>query len=287
MRNSTAYFAGVATVFTATALGFGGSLLLTSATAPRSPPEPTKLERSVAAPAQAAPSPDTRSAASSDAASPQAANQAQPAAAAQAQQAAQVPAQAAPSPQPPSSTQPQAQPLSTTTASDSDQSTVTRTTRSPADAYARSTDEDVRKYIRKRDRRLARRHNRGEDVVTSQTSNVLDQSNSQSPTQSSSTQQGASPQQASSAQSGASGSVESEIKAPDQASVKADNADTRRAKRKHDRRWARGNARDNDDDLRGDNRGQPLDVRETPRDEGPPFFAGPRWRPFFSGNDDD
>jgi hypothetical protein len=34
--HSTAYFAGVATVFTATALGFGGALMITSATAPQS-----------------------------------------------------------------------------------------------------------------------------------------------------------------------------------------------------------------------------------------------------------
>ena len=52
MRNIVAYFAGVGTVFAATAIGFGGALMFTGGPAPRS--ELTKMEqRSGTAPSPA------------------------------------------------------------------------------------------------------------------------------------------------------------------------------------------------------------------------------------------
>src|SRR5207248_52954 len=52
MRNIVAYFAGVGTVFAATAIGFGGALMFTGGPAPRS--ELTKMEqRGGAAPSPA------------------------------------------------------------------------------------------------------------------------------------------------------------------------------------------------------------------------------------------
>jgi len=273
MRNSTAYFSGVATVFTATALGFGGALILTSATAPRSPAEPTKLERSIVAPLQAAPPADAKSAAG-DAGGTQSPSQAPRVIPAQAQQSPQPSVPDTPSPQVVSPVQTPAQASRQITASRPDQSTATPAAQAPANAYARSSDEDVRKYLRKRDRHWARRHYRDETSMAAQAPDSADQSGSQSLTVVSSTQSG-------------SESTEPQIKAPDQTSAKVDNADARRGKRKHDRRWARGNPGDNDDGYRTDDRGQSIEARDTPQQEAPPFFARRNWRPFFSDSDDD
>jgi hypothetical protein len=269
MRNSTAYFAGVATVFTATALGFGGALIVTNATAPRSPAEPTKLERSIAAPAQAATTLVAKSVAASDATTSQDTSQTPAPAAAQPQQSAQQSA--------PSTSQPQSTALEPTpaqpAANEANQSQAASELQSPANAYARGSDADIRKYVRKRDRRWARRHYRDEDTPVAKASDPTDQSTSQTSS--------ANP----SVQSGQAESMQPQIKSADQTSAKVDEADTVKGKRKRERRWARGYARD--DGVRGDDRDQAVEVRETPRDEAPSFFAPRRWRPFFSGDDDD
>jgi hypothetical protein len=277
MHNSTAYFAGVATVFTATALGFGGALFLTSSTAPRSPAEPTKLERSVAAPAQAVPSPDGRSVGTGNAGTTQGLSQTSPLPGGAPQQSTQQSAASSPQEQTASTAQTpkQAPPQpAATDANQSRQSPAASAPQSPENAYARSTDEDIRKYVRRRDRRWAHRHYRDEDAIAAKASEPVEQSVSQSSTP------------GSSAQSESPQANQPPAKSADQSLAKANDADTVRSKRRHDRRWARGYMR-SDDSLRGDSRGQSVDIHETPQDEAPPFIAPPRWRPFFSADDDD
>jgi hypothetical protein len=270
MRNSTAYFAGVATVFAATALGFGGAMILTSATTPRSPTEQTKLERSVAAPAQASPAPDTKTTTTIEAsATPQ--SQATP---------EQPPQSASPPSQPVHSapTVPQT-PASTLQSSPSpEQSATDLQEKASANAYARGSDEDIKKYIRKRERHWARRHYHDGGAATSeQVSNSADQNAGQSTTSSNSSLQPAAQEQVQSGQS----------KTPDQTAAKGDNADAGKAKRTHDRRWTRSYARDDNERVQAPDR-QSLEVREIPPEEAPqPFFGMRRWRPFFDSGDDD
>lgn len=281
MRNSTAYFAGVATVFTATALGFGGAMIATNATAPRSPAEPTRLERSVVSPAQTSSTPDTRTGTTAEPSEmPQSLPLASPETTpAQLQQPPQQPASSSASqPTRAVSTVP---PASTLPASAAEQSAADSQANMPRNAFVRGSDADVRKYVRKRERRWARRHSREDDVTTEQVSNSADQNKqslipSQSPL-------------ASSSQMAPQGQVQpgQQIKTTDQISARVDDGDTK-VRHKHDRHWGRGYSRNDDEGIRGEDRGRSFEVRETPREEGPHvFFDMPRWRPVFSDSNDD
>lgn len=284
MRNSTAYFAGVATVFTATALGFGGAMIVTNATAPRSPAEPTKLERSVASSAQPSPSPDAKTAtAAGTNAKPQGSPPAAPAATSvQPQQpASSSPSQATQTASIASQTPASAQSPPPAAAPALEQSTANSRATTPANAYVHDSGQDIRKYIRKRERHWARRHYRDDDATTAQASNSAEQ-NAQSslPSQSSSE---------SSSQSAPQGQAQpGQIKTADQTSARLDDDDTSKARRKHDRRWGRGYSRDDDARIRGEDRSRSFEVREAPREEAPqPFFGMRRWRPILSDSDDD
>lgn len=278
MRNSTAYFAGVATVFTATALGFGGAMIVTNATAPRSPAEPTKLERSVASAAQASPSPGAKTATTAETSetpqSPPLATSAQP------QQLAQQPASSS-APQPTQAASTASQTPASAQPPAPEQSEADLQAKMSANAYARGSDEDMRKYIRKRERHWARRHYRDDDATTAQVSSSSDQ-NTQSPVPSQSSSESLSqPAPQGRAQPG-------RIKTADQASARADDGDTSKVRRKHDRHWGRGHSRDDDERVRAENQTRSFEVRETPRAEvSQPLFGMPRWRPFFSDSDDD
>jgi len=268
MRNSTAYFAGVATVFAATALGFGGAMILTSATTPRSPAEPTKLQRSVAPLAQASPSADTKTPTTTEANATSPAPPRPP-------QPASLPSEpvqsASTTPQTPASTQ---QPFTAP-----GQSVTDAQAKAPANAFARGSDDNVRKYIRKRERRWAHRHYRNDHATTSaQVSNSTDPNASQPTASAHSSSDSATPPAAQEqAQPGPT-------QTRDQTTSRADDSDTRKVKRKHERRWTRSYARD--DDERADGQ-RSLEVREMPPQDAPqPFFGVPRWRPVFDDGDD-
>jgi hypothetical protein len=148
MRNSTAYFAGVATVFSATALGFGGAMVITNATAPRSPPEPSRLERHLAGPVQATSAQDTAATTTADNGPTQTPNP--------------TPVQSPPPQQPQQSTsstpQASAPPDVLGATSQPTQTAAEPQTDRPQNAFARADNEEFRKIIRKRERRWARRH---------------------------------------------------------------------------------------------------------------------------------
>ncbi len=277
MRNSTAYFAGVATVFTATALGFGGAMFLTNPTAPRSSAEPAKLERSVASPPRASSSVETKPTADvTPAETTQSSNQA-PAAPSPAPANRQPTQQATTAPQPSSEPQGQPQPAAQTTAAAAEQATADPQLKSPANAYARGSDEDVRKYIRKRERRWARRHYRDGDATTATQDADSSAPNTQSPSSVSSSQPAAQGQ-----------AKPLQIKTADQSSAKADDVDAGKAKRKHDRHWTRSYARDDDERARDEDHARSFESRRPAEDDAPQtFFGMPRWRPFLSDSDDD
>lgn len=276
MRNSTAYFAGVATVFTAVALGFGGAMVVTNATAPQSSPEPTKLQRQAAAAVQASPSTGANPPAVATSAAMQGSTQAPP---------PQAPAQNTPSPSlPDQTTSQQATTTAVPTTPPSEPSAAVSPATSAADAYARVSDKDLKKYIHKRDRRWVRRHNRDDGATTDEQASV-DQT-SYSSIDPSKVPPGASNQTALQGQPS-----QAQIKTADQSSNKTNGIDTASAGRKHNRRWTRGYvrnyARDDDGQILTEDRTRATDVRETPRNDAPqPFFGMPRWRPLFSEDHD-
>ena len=275
MRNSTAYFAGVATVFTATALGFGGALILTSATNSRTSTEPTKLERSVASPVQASPPPDTKTATTTET---KATAQSQaPATPAQLPQSVSLPSEPAQSasttlPTPASVQQPSATP---------EQSATDAQAKAPANAFAGGTDEEVRKYIHKRERRRAHRHYRNDDATTSaQVSNSADPNAGQPTTpahsSSDSSTQPAAQEQAQPRQS----------QTHDQTASRAGDSDAGKMKRKHHRHWTRSYARDDDERARTDGQ-RSLEVQAVPPEDAPqPLFGVRRWSPVLDDGDD-
>ncbi len=280
MRNSTAYFAGVATVFSATALGFAGAMMLSTATTPRSPAEHTKLERSDASSGQAS-SPDKAEPAvraySSE--TTQDSNQSLPPPA-DSSVAPQSSAKRTPTASPPAQTsnpgrlQPETS-VQPTTAGAAQPATSSQAG-SAANAYGRSSDEDVTKYIRKRQRQWAHRHYRNEGTTTA----VQD---AKSPDQSDQSQRSVSENKPTTPAETQPG----QTKTAEQTATKANDADTSKAKRKHDRHWARGYQR-NDDRGHDEDRARSLEVREMPGEDAPQtFFEVPRWRPFFSDSDDD
>jgi hypothetical protein len=283
MRNSTAYFAGVATVFTATALGFGGAMIVTNATAPRSPAEPTKLERSVASSAQPSPSPDVKTATiAGTSGTPQSPPLASAAATSvQPQQpASSSPSQPTQTASTASQTPAAAQSSTPAAAPALEQSTANSQATTPANAYAHGSDQDIRKYIRKRERHWARRHYRDDDATTAQASNSAEQ-NAQSSV--------SSPSSGSSSQSVPQGQAQpGQIKTADPTSARLDDDNTSNVRRKHDRRWGRGYSKGDDVRIRGEDQSRSFEVREAPREEAPqPFFGMPRWRPLLSDSDDD
>jgi hypothetical protein len=90
-------------------------------------------------------------------------------------------------------------------------------------------------------------------------------------------------------QSAAQGQTQpTQINAADQASATVDDSDAVQVKRKHDRRWTRGYARDHNERRRDDGRARSFEARELPGEDAPQTSSGvPRWRPFFSDGDDD
>ncbi len=279
MRNSTAYFAGVATVFTATALGFGGAMIVTNATAPRSPAEPTKLEQSVASSAQASPSPEAKTANGTPQSPPLASPAAtsvqpqEPASSSPSQptQTASIASQIPASAQAPT---PAAAPVL-------EQSTADSQATMPATAYAHGSDQDLRKYIRKRERHWARQHYRDDDATTAQASDSAEQHAQSSVSSQSSS--GSSSRSAPQRQT-----QRGPIKTADQTSARLDGNDAGKVRRKRDRRWGHGYSGDDDERIRGEDRSRSFEVREAPREEAPqPFFGMPRWRPLLSDSDDD
>jgi hypothetical protein len=277
MRNSTAYFAGVATVFSATALGFAGAMMLTAARTAPSSTDHAKLERRVASPAQASGSADAKPTTSGNSA--EGSNQATtpPPAASVPHQPAQQAATSSPSVQ----ALPSAPPLSETSTQPpvtaAEQTAEPAHVKSTANAYALGSDGDIRKYIRKRERHWARRHYLDDDTA----SDAQDAKSGGQNTQSQPS--------ASESQSSAQGQTQpTQIKAADQASAKVDDSDAVKVKRKHDRRWTRGYARDHNERGRDDDRARSFEVREVPGEDAPQApFSMPRWRPLFSDGDDD
>jgi hypothetical protein len=273
MRNSTAFFAGVATVFSTTALGFAGAMMLTTAT-PQSPTEHAKLERSGALPAQVAQSADPKPITSSNSSgTTEIANQS-PAAPAAVAESRQPPQQAATTSPPP---QVQPGPSAEPKASAAEQSAASSQVTSASNAYARGSDEDIRKYVRKRERHWAHRHYRDDSATT----------NGQDPKS-----VGKDDQEQSSAsenQATSQGQTQpAQTKTADQTATKVDDTDSGRVKRKHDRHWTRAYSRDPGERGHDETRAQSFEVREMPREDAPQtFFGTPRWRPFFSDSDDD
>ena len=278
MRNSTAFFAGVATVFSATALGFGGAMMLTTATTPHSPTEATKLERSVASPAKASPSADPKAVTTvTPSGTAQGLNQS-PAVPPSPPLPAQQAATTSPSLQTSPAAQTKSEALAQPAASSAEQSTASSQANSAANAYARSNDADIRKYVHKRERHWARRHYRDEDATTAaQDARSGGESDRSQPSVSEN-------QPALQGQS-----QPTQIKTADQTpTTKSEDSDTGKAKRKHDRRWTRSYSRDYGDRGRDEDRAPSFEAREMPRADGPqPLFGSPRWRPFFSDSDDD
>jgi hypothetical protein len=281
MRNSTAFFAGVTTVFSATALGFAGAMMLTTAT-PQSPTEHTKLERSVAPPAQAAQSADPKPAQSADpkpitstnsSGTTEIANQS-PAAPAAVAEPRQPPQQAATTSPPP---QVQPGPSAEPKASAAEQSAASSQVTSASNAYARGSDEDIKKYVRKRERHWAHRHYRDDNATTGgQDPKSVDKDDKeQSP--------------ASENQTASQGQTQpAQTKKADQTATKVDDTDSGKVKRKHDRRWTRAYSRDSGERGHDEARAPSFEVREMPREDAPQtFFGTPRWRPLFSDSDDD
>jgi len=281
MRNSTAFFAGVVTVFSATALGFGGAMMLTTATTPHSTTEATKLERSVASPAKASPSADPKAVSIvNSSGTTQGSNQspAPPAV----PPSSPVPTQQAATTSPSAQTSLAAQTKSETpaqpTVPGAEQSTASSQANSAANAYARSNEADIRKYVHKRERHWARRHYQDEDATTAgQDAKSGGQSDRSQPSVSES--QPAAQGQSQSAQ----------IKTADQTpAAKIEDSDTGKVKRKHDRHWTRGYSREYGERGRDEDRAPSFEVREVPREDRPQaLFGSPRWRPFFSDSDDD
>ena len=281
MRNSTAFFAGVVTVFSATALGFGGAMMLTAATTSHSPTEATKLERSVASPAKA-----------SQPADPKTVTTANSSGITQGSNQSSAPTPASPSPPPPAqqaaTTSPSAQTSSSMqvqsgtpaqpAASGAEQSAASSQAKSAANAYARANDEDVRKIVRKRERHWAHRHYRDQDATTAaqdaKSGGENDRSQSSIPENQPAAQGQSQPPQ---------------IKTADQTpTTKAEDSDANKVKRKHDRRWTRAYSRDYGERGRDENRAPSFEVREMPREDGSQtLFGSPRWRPFFSDSDDE
>ncbi len=281
MRNSTAFFAGVVTVFSATALGFGGAMMLTTATTPHSPTEATKLERSVASPAKASPPADPKAITSeSSAGTTQGSNQssappaAPPGPPLPAQQAATTAPSAQTSPSMPAQSGTPAQPA----ASGAEQTAAPSQTKSAANAYARGNDEDVRNFVRKRERHWARRRYRDEDAATVGQDAKSGGQNDRSQPSVSENQPAAQGQ-----------SQPAQIKTADQTpTTKVEDSDTSKVKRKHDRRWTRAYSRSYGERGGEEDRAPSFEVRELPREDGPQtLFGSPRWRPFFSDNDDE
>jgi hypothetical protein len=282
MRNSTAYFAGVATVFSATALGFAGAMMLTTATTSQSPTEHSKLEQSTASPAQASPLADPKPIATTNSSgTTEIADQspAAPAAASEPRQRPQPAAATSPSPQaqPESPTHQQpamsGQPKSPGVGEPDASSQVT----SASNAYARGSDEDIRKYVHKRERHWARRHYRDDNATTGGQDAKSVGQNDWSPS-SASENQAASQAQAQPAQ----------IKTADQTSAKIDGSDPSKVKRKHGRHWSRTYSRGSGERGRDEARTPWFAVREAPSEDAPQtFFGTPRWRPLFSDTDDD
>ena len=282
MRNSTAYFAGVATVFSATALGFGGAMMLTAATTPQSPTEHAALERSVASPARASPLADPKPITTTyTSGTVESANQSSGAHAAvpEPRQPSQQSTTTAPSPlvQPEPSAQVQPAPSAQPKASGAEQSDASSQMKSASNAYARSSDEDIRKYVHKRERHWAHRHYRDENATTGGQDPKSVGQNDQ-PQSSASENQAESEGQTQSAQ----------IKTAGQTPAKVDGSDAGKVKRKHDRHWTRTYSRDPGERDHDKARAPSFEVREMPRDDAPEtFFGAPRWRPFFSDSGDD
>lgn len=279
MRNSTAYFAGVATVFTATALGFGGALIVTNATAPQAPPEPTKLERQMAhaATLQQPATPQEAKAATTETSVAQAPSPPQPSAPAVQQQQPQPSQQ-----ETVQSSAPPPTPAPTDTTAEASKPAV--------NTYARTSDEDYKKYIRKRERRWARHHYQDDNTTGSVAQDIgsMDKSTDQQASRSSTASQ--SPAQLSNqpAPQTQAQPAQPQIKSADESSAKVDNVDSGKVSRKQDRRSSRRYARDDQERWRDDDRARSVEVRESPRDEAPhSFFGSPRWRPFSSNDDDD
>ena len=272
MRNSTAYFAGVATVFTAAVLGFSGAMIMTNAMAPRGQDQPTKLERIGAA--QASISRDTKSATTAETGvsqenSPQASVPTTPA---QLQPAASPSGSEQASSSSATPTQTAAQPPT----SGADQSATNPQASEATNAFARGSDEEYRKYIRKRERHWAHRRNREDDAQPAAQATSSDQNSSSSTASQTAPTASSQPAQAQPAQ----------VKTADQAPARVD--DPNKAKRKRDRQWARSHSRDDDDGVAGDDRSRSFEVREMPPERPPqPLFDGPHWRPFFNDADDD
>jgi hypothetical protein len=284
MRNSTAYLAGVATVFSATALGFAGAMVLTNATTPQPPAEHAKLERSVASPAQASPSVDTKlNATANSSGTAQGSNQ-EPAPPA-VSPAPNKPAQQAATNSPPAQTSSSAQTQSETSAqpaisgveqsSNASQAQASQA-KSAANAYARSSDEDVRRFIRRRERHWARRHYRDDDTTIAAQDAKSGQNIQSQPS-------------ASDNQPSLHASTQpTQIKSADQTSAKVDDPDSGKMKRKHDRRWTSGRSTDHYGAGRDDDWPRSFEARQIPEEDAPQtFFGTPRWRPFFGDSDDD
>ena len=261
MRNSTAYFAGVATVFTATALGFGGALIATNAVAPDLQKEPTKLERS--------------------------ANAAQGSSSANSKVAIVDPSRPNPVPSPPADAEPApsqqpAQQVEIRGPQESQAVTATGTqgraqsetpiasdiqSNSPANAYARTSQEDLRKYIRNQGRRWARRHYN--DETTTSSTRVSD------PPAGSANQPILDSQPV---------PAQQQTSIADDPSTRITDANGRKSARRHER-YGRRYARDGDDRIRADD--STVEIRDVPREGPPQGFEMPPWRPFFRERDDD
>lgn len=276
MKTLTAFLAGVATVVGPIAVGFGSAVMMASG--PRPSPPPTRLEQHLADPAPAAPAqtamtavPAAQTANSGDQASVDPTPSVTPAGAAQSTTSpatsVQQPSQPAAQPQPG---------LAAQFHSDFQN-------RYPQNSLARAADEDISRYIQKRNRRWAKHHLHDFDAGDP-SAGEIQQSQRESPLPSSSqpSTQAASQSNAAVAQPTTPG-ASADRRPQNPVSVATDD-EARRYIQKRYRRWARHHYRD-------DEEGNPavVETRQAPRDVQP---FGDRIvvhsRPFFNfGHDDE
>lgn len=282
MRNSTAYFAGVGTVFSAAALGFVGALLITTTTTPQL--QATRLERHLADSAQPAPVHETKATVNADAAqvSNPTASQTAPTGPPPQQQTEQSGSSSLP---PAALTSPQ-----TDLQAASSQSTQTVAEPQlvhPENAFARASGEEIKKHIRKRERFWARRHSHDQDNAQATASGDANSLAQQAVPSSNTSPPATQPSTLSSAQ-GLSQPAEQQARS-DTGGAKSDDASSARPVRKRNRRFARQRYRDIDGDMpKVEVRNNaPYADREVQREDAPLFFQAPHWRPSFREDDDD